>query len=104
MRGAALLVAEPGTALLDYAPDAMRLAGLDFMLVLDERGTVLSSGHFRNDYGRELPWLAELATTAGPAVIAPVADLAVAAGAIRQPVPAHEEVLVRGAADGGGQP
>ncbi|HSJ31496.1 MAG TPA: ATP-binding protein [Longimicrobiales bacterium] len=67
---AALLDAGPGTALLDYAPDAMRLAGLDFMLVLDERGTVLSSGHFRNDYGRELPWLAELAITAGPAVVA----------------------------------
>lgn len=66
---AALLDAELGTALLDYAPDAMRLAGLDFMLVLDERGTVLSSGHFRNDYGRELPWLAELAIAAGPAVV-----------------------------------
>ena len=66
---AALLDAETGTALLDYAPDAMRLAGLDFMLLLDERGTVLSSGHFRNDYGRDLPWLTGLATVSGPAVV-----------------------------------
>ena len=66
---AALLDADQRTALLDYAPDAMRLAGLDFMLLLDERGTVLSSGHFRNDYGRELPWLMDLATIARPAVV-----------------------------------
>lgn len=66
---AALLDSEPGTALLDYAPDAMRLAGLDFMLLLDERGTALSSGHFRNDYGRDLPWLTGLTTIPGTAVV-----------------------------------
>ncbi|MBR9990109.1 MAG: HAMP domain-containing protein [Gemmatimonadetes bacterium] len=67
---AALLESQTGAALLDYAPDAMQLTGTDFLLLLDERGTVLSSGHFRNDYGRELPGLLELDRTAGPAVVA----------------------------------
>ncbi|HEX2168263.1 MAG TPA: ATP-binding protein [Longimicrobiales bacterium] len=67
---AALLEANPGAALLDYAPDAMRLAGLDYLLLVDERGMVLSSGHFRNDYGRELPSLLQLGDTSGLAVVA----------------------------------
>jgi signal transduction histidine kinase len=37
---------------LDYAGDAMRLAGLDFLQVLDDEGLVVSSGHFRNEYDR----------------------------------------------------
>jgi signal transduction histidine kinase len=37
---------------LDYAGDAMRLAGLDFLQIQDAEGRVLSSGHFRNEYDR----------------------------------------------------
>jgi signal transduction histidine kinase len=37
---------------LDYAGDAMRLAGLDFLQIQDDEGRVLSSGHFRNEYDR----------------------------------------------------
>ncbi|HUF29582.1 MAG TPA: HAMP domain-containing sensor histidine kinase [Gemmatimonadaceae bacterium] len=38
--------------LLDYASRAMRLAGLDVLLIHDERGRIMSSGHFRNDFDR----------------------------------------------------
>jgi len=37
---------------LDYAGNAMRLAGLDFLQIQDDEGRVLSSGHFRNEYDR----------------------------------------------------
>ena len=37
---------------LDYAGDAMRLAGLDFLQIQDDDGRVVSSGHFRNEYDR----------------------------------------------------
>ena len=37
---------------LDYAGDAMRLAGLDFLQLQDAEGRVASSGHFRNEFGR----------------------------------------------------
>ena len=40
---------------LDYAGDAMRLAGLDFLQVLDDEGRVVSSGQFRNEYDRPAP-------------------------------------------------
>ncbi len=46
--------------LLDYAGDAMRLAGLSMLQIQDEAGRIVSSGHFRNDYDRmepELPML-----------------------------------------------
>ncbi|HYT63709.1 MAG TPA: HAMP domain-containing sensor histidine kinase [Gemmatimonadales bacterium] len=37
---------------LDYAGNAMRLAGLDFLQIQNDEGRVLSSGHFRNEYDR----------------------------------------------------
>jgi signal transduction histidine kinase len=37
---------------LDYAGDAMRLAGLDFLQIQDGEGRILSSGHFRNEFDR----------------------------------------------------
>jgi signal transduction histidine kinase len=37
---------------LDYAGDAMRLTGLDFLQILDSEGRVVSSGHFRNEFDR----------------------------------------------------
>ena len=37
---------------LDYAGDAMRLAGLDFLQIQDDEGRILSSGHFRGEFDR----------------------------------------------------
>ena len=37
---------------LDYAGDAMRLTGLDFLQILDNERRVVSSGHFRNEFDR----------------------------------------------------
>ncbi len=45
--------------LLDSAGEAMRLSGLSMLQIQDEAGTILSSGHFRNEYGRLEPGLAE---------------------------------------------
>src|SRR6266576_2236014 len=50
---------------LDYAGDAMRLAGLDFLLIQDDDGRVVSSGHFRNEYDR----LGPAVPGAGPALV-----------------------------------
>ena len=41
--------------LLDYARGAMRLAGLDMLLLQNDRGRVMSSGHFRNEFDRFPP-------------------------------------------------
>lgn len=38
--------------LIDYAAMAMARAGLDALVIQDSAGTVVSSGHFRNDFGR----------------------------------------------------
>lgn len=38
--------------LVDYAPRMMALTGLSMLQLQDESGLVLSSGQFRNDYGR----------------------------------------------------
>lgn len=40
---------------LDYAGRAMRLAGLDVLQLHDDRGRIVSSGHFRNDFDRLAP-------------------------------------------------
>jgi len=50
---------------LDYAGDAMRLAGLDFLQIVDDDGHIVSSGHFRNEYDRP----AALPVPAGPALV-----------------------------------
>ena len=48
--------------LLDWAKPAMELAGLSLLKLHDQEGRVLSSGSFRNDYGRLEPaFLASLA-------------------------------------------
>lgn len=44
--------------LLDYGGRAMRLAGLSMLQLLDADGRVLSSGHFRNEFGRLEPGVA----------------------------------------------
>src|SRR2546429_9885692 len=55
------------THLLDYAGDAMQLAGLSLFQIQDEGVRIVSSGHFRNEYDRSDPALPRLLATA-PAV------------------------------------
>jgi signal transduction histidine kinase len=43
--------------LLDWAGDAMRLAGLTMLQLQDEEGRIVSSGHFRNEFDRLEPHL-----------------------------------------------
>ena len=50
---------------LDYAGDAMRLTGLDFLQIVDDEGRVVSSGHFRNEYDRP----ASVPPPGGPALV-----------------------------------
>ena len=50
---------------LDYAGDAMRLTGFDFLQMLDDEGRVVSSGHFRNEYDRP----AAIPSRPGPAFV-----------------------------------
>ena len=52
------------TYLLDYAGDAMQLAGLSLLQIQDESGRIVSSGHFRNEYDRSDPALPRLLATA----------------------------------------
>jgi len=46
--------------LLDYAGNAMRLAGLSMLQIQDAKGRIISSGHFRNDFDRMEPELPAL--------------------------------------------
>jgi len=50
---------------LNYAGDAMRLAGLDFLQIADDEDRVVSSGHFRNEYDRP----AAIPPPGGPALV-----------------------------------
>ena len=57
--------------LLDYAATAMRLTGLSMLQIQDGDGTIISSGHFRNEHGRVEAGLAPaLASARGPAFVA----------------------------------
>lgn len=57
--------------LLDYAGNAMQLAGLSMLQIQDAAGRIVSSGHFRNEYDRLEPELPELlgATLGGTALV-----------------------------------
>src|SRR5947209_20268426 len=59
------------TYLLDYAGDAMQLAGLSLLQIQDETGRIVSSGHFRNEYDQSDPALPRLlaAAPAGTALV-----------------------------------
>src|SRR5713101_6832324 len=59
------------TYLLDYAGDAMQLAGLSLLQIQDDTGRIVSSGHFRNEYDRSDPALPRLlaAAPAGTALV-----------------------------------
>ncbi len=50
--------------LLDYAGKALHLAGLAMLQMQNERGRIISSGHFRNEYDRLEPGLPGLLTRA----------------------------------------
>ena len=53
---------DPGSRrwLLDWAGEAQRLTGLDYLWLQDSGGRVLSSGHFRNEFDRVEPDLVRL--------------------------------------------
>lgn len=56
---------------LDWAAGRMRSAGLDALQLQDGAGRILSSGHFRNEYGRLEPGLpAALAASTTPTLVA----------------------------------
>jgi len=59
-RKAAVQQGSERSYLLDYAGDAMRLAGLSLLQIQDETGRIVSSGHFRNEYDRSDPALPRL--------------------------------------------
>ncbi|MBA3258361.1 MAG: HAMP domain-containing histidine kinase [Gemmatimonadales bacterium] len=51
--------------LLDWAGAAMHLSGLSLLELQDSSGRILSSGHFRNEYGRMRPETPRLLAAAG---------------------------------------
>ena len=55
----AIVQAQPSSRryLLDYAGEAMRLAGLSTLQIQDSTGRILSSGHFRNQFDQRQPEL-----------------------------------------------
>ncbi|HEY3220580.1 MAG TPA: HAMP domain-containing sensor histidine kinase [Gemmatimonadales bacterium] len=70
---------------LDYAGNAMRLAGLDFLQIQDDEGRVVSSGHFRNEFDRLGPAISGMTlvranTAEGPFLALVTSDTARAAG------------------------
>ena len=56
---------------LDYAGEAMRVAGLSLLQIQDDAGRIVSSGHFRNEYDQVDPALPRLlaAAPAGTALV-----------------------------------
>jgi signal transduction histidine kinase len=55
--------------LLDYAGDAMRLAGLSMLQVQDSAGKIISSGHFRNQFDQLQPELPRLLIARGNTMV-----------------------------------
>ncbi len=55
---------------LDYASRAMDAAGLAMLQIQDADGRILSSGHFRNEFGRLEPELPRLLARAGGSALA----------------------------------
>ena len=69
LRAELLQHAERAT-LLDYPAQVMPTIGLDYLLLLDTAGIVLGSGHFRNEFDRQLNALPALRSADGPVLIA----------------------------------
>ena len=66
---------------LDYAGNAMRMAGLDFLQIQDDDGRIVSSGHFRNEFDRlgpalpgDGPALVRATTAEGPFLLLASSD------------------------------
>jgi signal transduction histidine kinase len=67
---ARMLHGEEAPAVIEWAGGAMPVAGLDYLLLLDPSGRVLSSGHFRNEYDRVAATLDAVLTQAdGPVLV-----------------------------------
>jgi signal transduction histidine kinase len=68
---AAALQESPGsrTWLLDWAGEAQRLTGMEYLWLQDKSGRVLSSGHFRNEFDRVEPEVPRLIAAAGPVTL-----------------------------------
>jgi signal transduction histidine kinase len=63
-------IASERAYLLDYASSAMRLTGLSMLQIQDSDGTIISSGHFRNEHGRVEAGLASaVSSVQGPAFV-----------------------------------
>ena len=62
---AAVVRGEDRGYILDYAGDAMRTAGLDFLQIQDGERRIVSSGHFRNEFDR----IGAFATPGGPTLV-----------------------------------
>jgi signal transduction histidine kinase len=69
LRAELLQLAERAT-LLDYAAQVMPTIGVDYLLLIDSAGSVLSSGHFRNEFDRQMNALPALRSADGPVLIA----------------------------------
>lgn len=70
LQRAALLGRGERSLLLDYASAVMPAASLDYLLLIDSVGNVLSSGHFRNDFDHRVPALPTLLAAEGPVLVA----------------------------------
>jgi signal transduction histidine kinase len=93
--------------LLDYAGEAMKLAGLSMLQIQDSTGRILSSGHFRNEFDQLQPQLASLlAGVPGSMALVrtrtPEAPLLVLARADSFPVGSARFSIVGGVAAGAG--
>jgi two-component system, NtrC family, nitrogen regulation sensor histidine kinase NtrY len=66
---AALLQHTERTAVLDFAPDVMPALNVDYLLLMDGDGTVLSSGHFRSEFDRRSTALPALLAADGPVLV-----------------------------------
>lgn len=86
--------------LLDWAGRAMRSAGLDALQLLDPAGRIVSSGHYRNEWGRRDPGLGEaLADASSPVLVRlrrPEGPFLVLASAVPLPVGGRRHHLVGG--------
>ena len=67
---AALLGTGDRSVLINYAAAVAPTADFDYLLLLDSAGSVLSSGHFRNEFDRRLNSSAALLAATGPVLVA----------------------------------
>jgi signal transduction histidine kinase len=66
---AALLQNVDRQAIIDYASGVLPTTGMRYLLLVDSAGTVLSSGHFQNDFDRPMSGLSALLAADGPVLV-----------------------------------